>query len=150
MRSFFIRIALFLALVPVISACDDVLVDINTSSGRIRLELRGDHFVLDSRTNAVTVPFVVTNNGSTVFLARCGDWLSTEVERWTGGNWVNASAAICPATADMSPVVLPSREAQSAATVVRAKGVYRFRVGFADTPGQLPRWDLISETFVVE
>lgn len=120
-------------------------------SPQVRIEVESATFRLDPSVGAVAVPFSVRNIGEeTVYLARCGDSVSAELERWEGGEWVNAAAAICLAIYDMSPLPLGAGEMRRSAHGVHKPGRYRLRIGASGSPGERSTWGLVSEPFIVE
>ena len=96
------------------------------------------------------VEVALTNDGAaSVWLARCGPALATEVEAARNDQWVNASYAACPAINDMSRVdLIPGGTVRSFRSIPDT-GRYRLRFGTSVAPGSTEQWSLTSPEFQV-
>jgi len=84
-----------------------------------------------------------------VFLPRCGDRVLPAIERRSGGKWVNAAAAICPASLRMDPIRLDVGAVHQDGLPVTQPGTYRLRLAISRSPAAQPQ-PVVSQSFVVE
>ena len=84
-----------------------------------------------------------------VFLPRCGDHVLPAIERRSGGEWVNAAAAICPANLRMDPIRLDVGAVHQDRVTVTQPGTYRLRLAISRSPAGLSE-PVVSPGFVVE
>lgn len=144
MRS--ISLALILCLLA--SACG---VLTGPESPEVRVEVQGTLFERDPDTGAAIVSFSVTNTGeSTVYLNRCGDRLTTALDRWESGHWVQFRSDLCLTVYNMAPLPLAVEEERVGARSVHHAGRYRLRLGTSDEPGEPSVWLAASPAFTVE
>lgn len=72
------------------------------------------------------ITFVASNESSaTLYLPRCGEDISVEVERRDADAWVNASAAICPAGLRADPIRLAAGAQFTSHRSVSGMGTFR-------------------------
>ena len=89
--------------------------------------------------------FSVRNSGpSAIGLSRCGDNLLPELQRRTNGVWLNASAPVCLAIYDTSPLLLEPGETRHGRHSARGHEVYRVLLGVYD------RSNVASPSFRIE
>lgn len=135
-----------LVLLAVFSGCQML----STAPKVSRVELVVEEIALDRGGHTYAVPWIVKNEGSeTVYLSRCGDRLSFELEQWKNAGWVNASAAICPAIYSMVPLPLAPGEALRGRGTISAPGRYRLRLGVSERAGEELRWIVVSAPFTI-
>lgn len=120
-------------------------------SPELRVELQQALIARDPETGAATIAFSVRNRGeSTVYLNRCGERLTTLLDRWEGGRWVEFRSDICPAVYDMSPYPLDAQEERVGERAVHDPGRYRLRFGTSERPLARSLWIFASPAFTVE
>ena len=100
------------------------------------------------QSTSPVISFTATNrSGAVVYLPRCGDRVSVEVERLKDGSWINAAAAVCLANLRMDPFELaPGASVQSQATVT-GPGRFRLRTGATADPSGAMDWQVYSAPF---
>ena len=136
-------------LVAALGACgtDSAITNSVTSDVLVQIAAVEEH---EPPTRGAAVSFAVTNlSDASVWFARCGRQLATEVERRLDGAWSNASAAICPTSLEMSPVELLPGETLTGLRGVSDAGEYRLRFGTAEGAPRTFAWTLTSPSFVV-
>jgi hypothetical protein len=117
----------------------------------VHLVVEDAAIVLDRGGHAYAVPWVVENQGSeTAYLARCGDRLSFEIERWENVAWVNAKAAFCITVYPMAPLPLAPGEVLRGVEKISAPGRYRLRIGVSERADEELRRALVSEPFTIQ
>lgn len=115
------------------------------------VELEETLVVRDPDTGDAAVAFALRNTGeSTIYLSRCGEHVSTLLDRWEGGQWVQFSSHPCPAIYDMSAFPLHAEAQRSGARGVHEGGRYRLRFGTSESPGGRVVWNAVSPAFRVE
>lgn len=81
-------------------------------------------------TAPAIVSFTIRNGLSEpISIPRCGDRVKPEVERLSGGEWVNAAAAICQANLSTVPIQLNPGASVRDSVYLRDLGHYRLRTG---------------------
>jgi hypothetical protein len=103
-----------------------------------------------SFAGAATV-FSIRNTGNAVvYLPRCGDHVLPEIERRAEAGWVNAAAAVCPATFRMDPILLEVSAVRTDSVTVIAPGTYRLRLGLSRGSPSSPAESVASPSFMIE
>lgn len=117
----------------------------------VRVRIQSTMFEIDANLGTAHIPLIVQNAGAqTVYLARCGDAFPAVLERRQSGQWMEASAVVCQAVYDMSPLPLSVGEARAGTYSVAVPGTYRLRLGVSGSTHGQYRWTVVSEPFVVE
>jgi hypothetical protein len=138
-----------LVLLLVFSGCQ--MLSTAPEVSRVYLVVEEAAIALDRGGHTHVVPWVVENQASeTVYLARCGDRLSFEIERWENAAWVNAKAAICPAIYNMASLPLAPSEVLRGVEKISAPGRYRLRIGVSERADEELRWVVVSEPFTIQ
>ena len=120
-------------------------------SPNVQVEVNASTLEIDPSVGSVMVPFTVRNTaGADVYLDRCGDRISTLVERRENGRWVHFLSDGCPAVFDMSPLLLEVGAQRSSFRILRDRGQYRLRIGVLANLRQASySWSNVSQPFVV-
>ena len=141
---------LLLVLLAVFSGCQ-MLSTAPEEVSRVHLAVEGTTFALERGGHGYVVPWVVENEGSqTVYLSRCGDRLSFEVERWENSSWVNARSAVCITILNMTSRPLAPGEDLRGVEQISSPGRYRLRLGVSERADEELRWVLVSEPFTIQ
>lgn len=115
----------------------------------MRLELKTDRVVLPSDGPAV-VAFAVRNRGSrTAHVTRCGDEISTALDRMEGRAWEEERATLCRTDLSASPLVLEPGETGFGSLPIGETGTYRIRVWAERASDSESRKAVPSGSFVV-
>lgn len=100
------------------------------------------------RSSAIAVS-VRNTSGDVVFLPRCGDHVLSAIERRSGDEWINAAAALCPASLRMDPIRLDVGTVHQDSVALTQPGTYRLRLAILRQTAA-PSESVVSQTFVVE
>lgn len=121
------------------------------ASPDLLVELEEPHVVRDPNTGYASVAYFLRNTGeSTIFLSRCGEHLSSVLDRWEGGQWVQFQSHPCPAIYDMSALPLHAQDQRSGTRAVHEPGRYRLRFGTSEVRDGAVVWRAASRAFTVE
>lgn len=145
MRSCFLTLMVYL----ILPGCGILATE--PDSPELLVEVQEVLFVRDPDTGSATIAFSVRNTGdTTIYLSRCGEHLTTALDRWEQGQWVQVSSAICQTVHDMTPFPLHSMAERTGGRAVQHPGRYRLRLGTSEKQGARSRWVVASPTFAVE
>lgn len=140
----------FLTLVPflLVLGCS---VLTGPGSPDVQIEVEEERFARDPITGAATISFSVRNTGdSTLYLDRCGERLTTLVDRWENGQWVHFRSDICLAVYEAYPWPLEVGEERVNLRTIHEPGRYRLRLGISEVRGARSGWTAASPGFTVD
>jgi hypothetical protein len=114
------------------------------------IEINHTTISIDPALGFATVAFVIRNTGDeSIYLSRCGDRVSTVVERFDNGDWRDVSGAACLAIYDMSPLLVHAGGYHRGLSTVHESGQYRFRFGVTYDSNTPYAWRTVSPRFTV-
>lgn len=86
---------------------------------------------LDLRGSTLEVHFQIRNESDrSIWLPRCGDWVTIFVERHESGTWQQYSSSVCPAIFLTIPLKLEPGGSVGSAVSISVPGRYRLRPHF--------------------
>jgi hypothetical protein len=139
---------IILAAALAMNACDGLT---SPEFLEVRVLTSGEIYIRAASGAFPIIEFTVANTArQTVYISACGGEVASEALIRRGAEYVPASAALCPAHLDASPIALAPGAAVQGRRTVAEVGEYRLRIGVAPGPTAPASWRTLSNTFVVQ
>ena len=147
------RVTSCLLLTFILTACQSPFGSrVGSLAETVQVRIPQEKFVLPPPGHSVSVPFSVSNRGSTaIFVDRCGSEVSAVVDRRHNGGWHQYMGAYCLAHLSSFPLELAPDETVQSYIAIREPGEYRIRIGVRTSLSNATEWEWtpVSNRFTV-